>query len=73
MKHVELSHEDACDFLGEAIHTGLRKGSDAPDAHDLWQAISASNTTAWSDAIEFAVHALEQGGIVLCTREETPS
>lgn len=43
------------DLLSEGVHAGLRKGTSAPDAMDLWRAISNSRSSAWGDAIEFAL------------------
>lgn len=43
------------DLLSEGVHAGLRKGTDAPDSHALWAAIAGSKTSAWSDAIAFAL------------------
>ena len=43
------------DILSEGIHAGLRKGTDAPDSHALWTAIAGSKTSAWADAIAFAL------------------
>lgn len=39
----------------EGIHSGLRKGTDAPSAGKLWNAIAASRDSAWQDAIRFAI------------------
>jgi len=61
--------EMARSLLGEGIHTGLRKGTDAPGAHDLWVAIHDS-TEAWSEAIDFAIWGLVSMGYELCKREE---
>ncbi|HEX7720439.1 MAG TPA: hypothetical protein VF389_11585 [Woeseiaceae bacterium] len=41
--------------IGEGVHAGLRKGTEAADSHELWRAIADSNTTAWGDACRFAV------------------
>jgi hypothetical protein len=49
------------DCLGEAIHAGLRKGSDAPSSGPLWRAISDSRDGAWADAVAFALWGFECG------------
>lgn len=68
-RYVPVSDEDAVSHLGEGIHTGLRKGTDAPEAHDLWLAISESDQ-AWSEALAFTVWGLHEMGFVLCKVEE---
>jgi adenine deaminase len=50
--------EEFQSLLGEGLHTGLRKGSDAEDAHVLWNAIADSETSAWSDAVRFCADGL---------------
>lgn len=42
-------------LFAEGVHAGLRKGTDASDAHHLWTAIANSRTSAWGDAIGFAI------------------
>lgn len=44
------------------MHTGLRKGSEAPSSAGLWRAISDSTDTAWSDAAAYCVWGLRQMG-----------
>ena len=41
--------------LAEGVHTGLRKGTDASDSTMLWNAIANSRTSAWGDAIRYAI------------------
>lgn len=60
---VEIPADEAMSILGEGIHAGLRKCSDAPEAPDLWLAISNSGR-AWSDALSYAVWGLEYMGLV---------
>lgn len=67
---IEVSDDDLTSLIGEGVHTGLRKGTDAEDAHDLWTAISQSNTTAWSDAVEFCVSGLRTMGFKVYREEE---
>lgn len=61
----EVPLEEAISNVAEGMHTGLRKGTDAEDSHDLWLAISRSDTSAWSDAARFLVQGLEIMGIKL--------
>lgn len=65
----EISREEACSLLGEGVHTGLRKGSDASDSGTLWRAIFESKTTAWSDALDYAVWGLNEMGYGICRKE----
>ncbi len=44
-------------YLGEGIHTGLRRGSDTEASTDTWQAIHDS-TTAWSDLVRSTTQTL---------------
>lgn len=48
------------------MHTGLRKGSDAPSSGPLWRAISESTDSAWGDAAEFTVEGMASMGYRLC-------
>lgn len=57
-----VDDKTAASLLGEGIHTGLRKGTDAEDSHELWKAISDSDTTAWSDAIDYCLWGLKEMG-----------
>jgi hypothetical protein len=63
-----LEDAEAAELIGEGIHTGLRKGSDAEGAHDLWLAINKLQTSAWSDALAYMVDGLAYMGYKLCTR-----
>lgn len=42
-------------LFSEGVHAGLRKGTDAPDANHIWSVIASSRTSAWGDAIAFAL------------------
>lgn len=61
-----IEHEEAQEQIGQGIHTGLRKGSDAPSSGPLWRAISDSHDGAWGDALRFCVWGLESMGYRLC-------
>lgn len=54
--------EDIISMIGEGIHTGLRKGSDAPSSGPLWQAISKSDDGAWTDALKWFLWGLRYSG-----------
>lgn len=59
----------ATEIIGEGLHTGLRKGSEAEDAHALWVAIKQSDTSAWSDALDYLVWGLGEMGLAVCRKE----
>lgn len=61
---------EAASLIGEGVHTGLRKGSEAPSSMPLWRAISGSTDSAWADAIAFCLWGLESMGYVLCRKVE---
>ncbi len=65
---IPLTSEEALSLIGEGIHTGLRKGSDAPESGPLWKAINESGT-AWSDALTFLVEGFELMNVALCWKE----
>lgn len=57
---------EAEEQIGLGVHTGLRKGSEAPSSGPLWRAIGESDDSAWSDAVRFCVHGLASMGYRLC-------
>lgn len=63
--YVPVDDREATGILGEGIHTGLRKGTDAPEAPELWDAISRSDA-AWSDALRYAVWGMNEMGYRVC-------
>jgi hypothetical protein len=63
-----VDKDDAVEQIAVGMHTGLRKGSEAPSSGPLWQAISASDDTAWSDAARYCVWGLESMGYVICRK-----
>jgi len=65
---TRVDKDEAKSLIGEGIHTGLRKGTDAPGSHKAWKAIAADDS-GWSDAIDFAVAGLEYMGYALCKVE----
>lgn len=50
------------DNIAMGMHTGLRKGSEAPSSGPLYRAISDSEDSAWSDAAAFCVWGLKEMG-----------
>lgn len=65
---VPVTGREAQSFLGEAIHTGLRRGTDAEGSHAAWKAVAADNS-GWGDAIEFALEGLQRHFIIMSERE----
>ena len=51
--------------MAMGVHTGLRKGSDAPSSGPLWRAISESNDSAWGDAMRYCVEGMKSMGYKL--------
>jgi len=70
MTYTPVDDNTATSLLGEGIHTGLRKGSEAPSSTTLWRAISDSDDSAWADALAFCVEGLREMGYVLCKQDE---
>lgn len=68
--YTPLDPDEAASIIGEGLHTGLRKGSDAPEAPELWEAIHNS-LDAWSDALDYLVYGLDYMGFSLCKKEVT--
>jgi hypothetical protein len=64
-----VSDEDAASLIGEGLHTGFRKGTDAPESAGLWQAIDRSDR-AWPEALAFLISGLKSMGYQLCERDE---
>lgn len=60
--YEEVSDEELAGEIAIGMHTGLRKGSEAPDSAKLWQAIRESQDTSWSDAAKYCVWGLRQMG-----------
>lgn len=67
-RYVKVDDETAMSVLGEGIHTGLRKGSEAPSSGPLWRAITDSKDGAWPDALRYCVWGLDQMGLALCRK-----
>lgn len=67
--YEKIPDDEAQDILGEGIHTGLRKGTDAPGSHKAWKAIAAENS-GWSDALKFFLWGLDYMGYAICKKVE---
>ena len=69
MIQVEVDDDEFASLLMEGVHTGLRKGSEAPKSSGpLWNAISEavfSDDTSWMDACYFAVYGIKYMGYKL--------
>jgi len=59
---------DAIEQIAVGVHTGLRKGSEAPSSALLWREISNSEDGAWTDAVRYCIHGLETMGYAICKR-----
>ncbi len=59
---VDVEMEELVEAIAVGVHTGLRKGSEAPSSATLWQAISRSDDGAWSEACEWAANCFELMG-----------
>ena len=71
VSYEPVTKEEAQEQIAIGVHTGLRKGTDAPDSAKLWRAISDSNDSSWSDAVRFCVWGMEQMGYVVCKQVES--
>lgn len=63
-----VDKDTAASLIGEGVHTGLRKGSEAPSSAKLWRAISESDDGAWGEAVRYCVWGLEQMGYAVCKK-----
>lgn len=72
-KYTPMEREQAVENIAIGVHTGLRKGSEAPTSGPLWQAIAASEDSAWMDACTYCIVGLEHMGYKLCKVEEDES
>lgn len=62
IKGEVVDHETAVSLIGEGVHTGLRKGSEARNSGILWRGISNSTDSSWSDAVNYCLYGLESMG-----------
>ena len=69
-KLVPVPDDEIQEQIAIGMHTGLRKGSEAPSSGPLWQAISQSDDSAWTDAARFCVYGLKSMGYVISKEAE---
>lgn len=67
---IEVDDKEAAEQIAVGIHTGLRKGSDAPSSGPLWQAIFQSDDSAWADAADYCVYGLKAMGYKIVKEAE---
>lgn len=68
---VPIPDDEARSVIGEGLHTGLRKGTDAPESVALWDAIRKSDR-AWTEALGFMIWGLDYMGLKVCKKTEVP-
>lgn len=68
---LTITKEEFTSLVGEGLHAGLRKGSEAPSSATLWQAIADSQDSAWEDALEYMAWGLEYMGLVKFKEDES--
>ena len=59
---IYVEDDEWAEHIAIGVHTGLRKGSEAPTSGPLWKAISESDDGAWMDACNYAVYGLKSMG-----------
>lgn len=65
MRYEPISDQEAEEQIAIGMHTGLRKGSEAPDSAKLWKTISESKDSSWSDAARYTVYGLKAMGYAI--------
>ena len=45
--------------LGEAVHTAFRKGSDHPNAHQIWVLIKDMPEPEWRSVLDFIAYVFD--------------
>ena len=63
--YIPVDDDEFAEHIMIGVHTGLRKGTEAPSSGPLWQAINASNDSAWADAADYCVQGLKSMGYKL--------
>lgn len=61
-KFEVVDRETATYLIGHGVHTGLRKGTEAPNSGVLWRGIQRSSDSSWSDAVQYCIDNLEGAG-----------
>lgn len=57
-----IRKDEAANIIGTGVHTGLRKGTEEPSAHRLWEVISRADDKSWAEAAEYAFWGLRVMG-----------
>lgn len=70
IEYEPVSKQEAAEQIACGVHTGLRKGSEAPTSGPIWRAISESDDSAWMDAVNYCVYGLESMGYAICKEVE---
>lgn len=52
-----ITTEDLKSMIGEGVHTGFRKGTDAKGSHKAWVAIGA-NESGWDEVLDYVMWGL---------------
>lgn len=68
--YEKVPDDEAKSLLGEGIHAGLRKGTDAENSGKTWNAI-ADEQSGWSDALAYALWGLDYLGYAICKKVES--
>lgn len=68
VSYEPVTQEEATSLIGEGVHTGLRKGSEAPSSAALWRAIAFCDDGAWDDALKYCVWGLDVMGFAVCKK-----
>jgi hypothetical protein len=67
-KWEPVDDKTATELIGTGVHTGLRKGSEAPSSAALWRAIHDSDDGAWDDALRWCMWAMREMGYDICQK-----
>lgn len=63
--YIPVEDDEFAEHIMIGVHTGLRKGSEAPSSGPLWRAIGESTDSAWADAADYCVQGLKAMGYKL--------
>ena len=57
-----LSRDDFKELLGEGFHTAFRKGTEAPQSHQIWLLIGEMDNKDWGGVLEFVAYGFQGTG-----------
>lgn len=60
-----VADKEILSLLGEAIHTGFRKGCDAPQAPVIWKAINDMPPKDWGRFLSYLLWSLRASGVTI--------